>query len=249
LNPTTGAVVTDVGALTDAAGNPYGMTGLRFDPKTGVLYGSTSFNSATSAGHLVTINPTTARVTDIGSFGIAGSNTLSDITFDPVTEILYGNSGGNPNFFRVNLTTGAATVIGPTGVGVTFGGGLATDSLGTIYGSPQPGPGSLFTYNKTTGAATAVAPLTGAPFSGDIDAMAFDASGLLYGLEINTNIASRPVHLLIINQTTGVITDVGVTRNRLDGLDFQPNAVPEPASLALLALGLAGLAFGRRKKA
>src|SRR5436190_1077364 len=39
LDPATGAVLTTVGLLHDAAGNNYGMTGLKYHPSTGIFYG------------------------------------------------------------------------------------------------------------------------------------------------------------------------------------------------------------------
>src|SRR5256885_6177186 len=41
LNPATGGVIQDVGPLNDAFGANYPVTGLSFNPITGVLYGST----------------------------------------------------------------------------------------------------------------------------------------------------------------------------------------------------------------
>src|SRR5947208_9276029 len=68
IDPATGAVTRVVGPLVDAIGNQYGVTGLAFS-ESGVLYGSTSNNSETAPRSLVTIDPLTARVTLIGSFG------------------------------------------------------------------------------------------------------------------------------------------------------------------------------------
>src|SRR5262245_25965013 len=67
LDPTTGAVVTDIGALNDALSVNYPITGLAFNPLTGALYGSTGNAGAVDA-MLVTINPATALVTPIGFF-------------------------------------------------------------------------------------------------------------------------------------------------------------------------------------
>src|SRR5437879_6458032 len=39
LNPATGGIVTDVGALNDALSVNYPITGLAFNPVSGVLYG------------------------------------------------------------------------------------------------------------------------------------------------------------------------------------------------------------------
>src|SRR5262245_60627329 len=65
INPANGTAVQDVGPLNDATGQNYSMTGLAFNPLTGVLYGSTGSISGQS---LVAINPATALVTVVGPF-------------------------------------------------------------------------------------------------------------------------------------------------------------------------------------
>src|SRR5437763_1911252 len=42
LDPATGATITDVGPLNDSSARNFGMTGLAFDPVSGVLYGSST---------------------------------------------------------------------------------------------------------------------------------------------------------------------------------------------------------------
>src|SRR5438046_297555 len=102
LNPATGAVVRAVGALTDAGGGAYGISGLQFNPATHLLYGSTTPTSVTNPSHLLVINPTNGRVTDVGSFGFPES--LADITLRAGT--MYGLSGGTGSFYSVNQATG-----------------------------------------------------------------------------------------------------------------------------------------------
>ena len=69
LDPATGAVLTTIGPLNDAAGNNYGMTGLRYHPTTGIFYGATTTSSPTNPNYLVIVDPATALVTPIGPFG------------------------------------------------------------------------------------------------------------------------------------------------------------------------------------
>src|SRR5205823_5714024 len=77
LNPATGAVVQDVGPLNDAGGTNYPITGLAFNPTTGVLYGSTGNSVAATAARLVTIDPVTARVTPVGPFNVGNTGNPS----------------------------------------------------------------------------------------------------------------------------------------------------------------------------
>ena len=52
--------------------------------------------------------------------------------------------------------------------------------------------------------------------------------------------------LASIDTSTGAVTTIGSTVFGLDAIAFQ--AAPEPATLALFGLGLAGLGFSRRRK-
>ena len=56
LDPASGGILQDIGALNDAGSVNYSVTGLAFDPLSGVLYGSTGGNSGHS---LLTITPQT----------------------------------------------------------------------------------------------------------------------------------------------------------------------------------------------
>src|SRR6266478_1133518 len=88
LDPATGAVLTTVGPLNDAAGNNYGITGLKYHPATGIFYGATGHQSPTNPNFLVIVDPATALVTPIGALGAV----LTDIAIDPTTGIMYGLS-------------------------------------------------------------------------------------------------------------------------------------------------------------
>jgi PEP-CTERM motif len=57
-------------------------------------------------------------------------------------------------------------------------------------------------------------------------------------------------HLVTLNLGTGALTDLGVSVNDLDAIAIQDQqqAVPEPATLTLLATALAGARFARRRR-
>src|ERR1700686_4476231 len=69
VDPST-AVATLVGPILIGA-NPVGITGLAFNPLTGVLYGATSNDGPNPEAALITIDPTTGAATLVGDIGAA----------------------------------------------------------------------------------------------------------------------------------------------------------------------------------
>lgn len=240
LDPTNGQIVTTVGLLRDAAGAAYGLTGLAFQPGTGVLYGATSNQSPTNPHSLVIVNPTTAVVTFVGSFAISGA--ISDLSFVS-GGTLYGESSFTANLHTINLSTGAATQVGASGItGTPIGGGLSANSSNVMYSSPDAA--NLYTVNLSTGLMTLVGP-HGLVAGHAVNAMQFNGS-ILYGLDTD-RAATANVSLATINTTTGAITDLGLSNApNLDALAFS-SPVPEPATVCSLALGAVAL-IRRRKK-
>src|SRR5262249_6742304 len=94
IDPATGLVITTVGPLLDSAGRPYGLTGLKYDSSSHILYGVTSGQSPTNPSYLAVVDPATALVTPIGPNG----QVLTDVAIDPTTGIMYGISGFNSKF-------------------------------------------------------------------------------------------------------------------------------------------------------
>lgn len=155
LNPMTG------GTITTVAHTPGGLVGLEFVGST--LYG-TFISGPGAPSDLVIVNTGTGALTTIGPTGFGP---ISGLAYDPVSGIMYGVVGGNPgagdggsgggDLVTVDLASGAATSVGPTGL--TAVGGLAFAPNGTLYGgtaSNSMTPNSLFTIDPATGAATFV---------------------------------------------------------------------------------------------
>lgn len=242
LNSATGALVQEIGPLNDVAGANYAVTGLAFHPVTGVLYGSTGNANTAAQATLVTIDPATALVTVVGPFDAGPTNssgspsTMADIDFDSTGKLYGVGSIGGPQLYSINTATGKATVVGPTGLTSTTGGGLAISASGVFYGTPTA---SRFgTYDSTTGAFTNIGNPT-KPSGGGYGALAYDGS-VLYGLNVGSG-SPPPTNLVIIDPSNAGVTVVGASLSSLDAIAFRP--VPEPgmaalAGIALLACGL-----------
>ncbi len=220
LNPANGSVVADLGPTG------FSITGLRFDPTTGVLYGSEA-RRGVGTGSLLTINPITGTGTLVGSFAVP-NHTMADITFTK-NGTLYGwAEPSRDDLHIINKATGAATDVGNAGLS-TFGSGLAANSKDVLFFTGNGSSGPLRTIDKTTGLPTTVATLSGAPMPGrPIDALAFNSADTLYG--VNGSFGGGTTHLIIINTVTGVITDLGPSLNGLDAIAFLSTNDPEEFS-------------------
>ncbi|MFN0169848.1 MAG: DUF6923 family protein [Bryobacteraceae bacterium] len=248
IDPTTG-VATAIGPTNDALGQNYRLTGLAFDSATGVLYGSANRTSPTNPASLVTVDPLTGLVTLVGSYGQAGE-TMADLTFNPGGTLYGWLEPDGDDLYSIDPSTGVATLIGDSGLG-TFGSGLAADGSGVLFLAGTGTGGFLHTIDAGTGAATLGAALDAGPAGGgsSVSALEFSPEGVLFGV-VGQSGGLAPSYLVTINTQTGAITSIGQSIDRLDAIAFQPDLVPEPGTLGLLAVGcLAGWVLRRRRTA
>jgi hypothetical protein len=231
INPANGAAT-----LVGATGFN-GVGSLAFSPG-GVLYAVA--NGGVPPRRLITINTSTGAGTAVGPTG-ATSN-ITDIAFRS-DGVLFAQSGQS-NFYTINTSTGAATSI--AAVGGTIGGGLAFNASNTLYLADDD---TLVTVNTANGNRTTVAAFG---FVGGTDAvvgMKFHPStGVLYGVAWALD-SGTPSLLVSINTTTGAMTSLGSTGQRLEALAIggaaqpPPPVTPIPSSLWMLLTGLFSLAI------
>jgi DNA-binding beta-propeller fold protein YncE len=152
------------------------------------------------------------------------------IDFSPTNGQLYALTTLYDNsLYTVNPTTGAASLVGPTGQTSVIEGDLAFDpTTGTLYGAYEVPSGTsneeLFTLNTSTGVATIVGPMSSSTI--DVSGLAFDSSGQLWAVASGVNSTGIPA-LLELDKTTGAITSsmsMGLDLNQPTlGIRFDPS--------------------------
>lgn len=220
------------------------------------------------AGNIGTVDIATGTVNVIGSAGVV----LTDIAFDPDGE-LWGISF--TNLYRLSKVTGAAALVGTTGI--PMGNALVFDTSGTLYAAGAS-ENELFTVDTTTGAGTSIGTV-GSRSAGDLAfnggdlymsnrndrlvkiALAPTVSGTaigpfgfsdVYGMATGDNgvlYGASGTDVFSVDVSTGqgtlVINYAGHGLLGANGTAFV-NEAPEPSSLALLIL--AGMFSCRRQR-
>ena len=219
---------TLVGAIRLPGAKPIGVTGMAAHPSEGTIYGITSEQSPNSPRSLVTIDPATGAATLVGELGAVGS----DIAFD-AKGTLYMWLPGTSQLGIVNTSTAFVTPLGkPSAAGSPAG--IAIDPQGMVYVTAKGAGGTLDNVDLATGALQVGPPLTGAPFSTQINSMSFSPSGLL--LAVNSNGGSpASTRLVTINTATGAVATIGNLPDDTDALAFTgvggPNLAPTFSTL------------------
>jgi hypothetical protein len=233
INPDTGAT-TSIGSIGKA------ITGLAVDGTDGTLYGVTAgVQLDGSERQLLKINPATGASTVVGSLG---ANEIEDIAVSALGQ-LYGWNETGDDLYRISKATGALEKVGESGLGVTFGDGLAFDRNGALYGMLDGDFGHIFKIDPTSGAAAPIAGvrLTGSPnkTGNMISSASTSCDGLtMYGV---VNDFGGQTNLVTIDLATGAITNKGASLTALDAIAWggcppPPQTTPSgtvPATLSL----------------
>lgn len=242
--PATGLYTIDpaTGAATLVGDTGESITGLDFDPISGVLYGTTTPNSNTPSS-LVSIDTATGAVTVIGPHGV--DRAISDLSFAPDGTLYGWAEASADSVVTINTTTGAATLVADALVG---SGGcaldLAPDGFLYLFGgycqSPlnQDGDNAILKLDTTSGAVVDYWPIVtdatwdcepGETETGAWSAASHDAAGNLYGFSNAGCGAGFPVrNLSTMNLATGIPSFVAISLDYASGLAFVPGAQVSP---------------------
>jgi hypothetical protein len=259
-----GTVDLATGAFQQIGPNtPVGSEGLAMGPGGSLL--TLAYNS-----DLYSINPAT------GAYGLVGPTGLGDCTTTtspcgPTSSLTLGSANGKiyttdfqNRIYSVNPLTGAATLIGPTGIpAIPFvPASLNADGTINFYEEALFGAGgklyatfdavvfdlttqsvvttvvppALYQIDPSTGLATVVGPtdLSLGAVVG-VDGSVY-AFNLLRGQVLNLDVASGK---------TSFVADTDPTAGTIRGA---ASAIPEPASIALTGIGIAAIVVWRRRR-
>lgn len=269
INQTFSDSFTTVGDPTVTGG----LTGLAFDNSapgpSGSLWGSQAFGLG-STSRLIEIDANDGSlISDVGAFhtdpnDVEGSDmSIGDLAFNPVDGKLYAitSDQANPNepgpvdgIYTIDTGTGLATLVGKT-IWDTVA-GIAFDSAGTLYAlgfDPAVGPfgtNMLFTFDLDNLMFDDTDPLLledNTRVTVDVNVELFNGLGInpltneIYASEAITG------DIYKVDPITGEMQYTGTPLpGRVSDLTFR---VAEPGTLAVMGLGLLGLAFIRRRRA
>jgi Ca2+-binding RTX toxin-like protein len=212
--------------LSNAAGATIGNaqgTGTIVDDDTAVM--RTLYIGG--VGGLSTVDPGTGAVTTVGSYGLPTNTFIQGLASDS-SGVLYGI--GDSVLYTINRNTGLATSAFTFGApGSLVEGAVALDPGGNLFYGIDFDTSSLLELNlqARNGTNLGVVSVAGTDASNSIDWDGLDYRGTtLYGFvglrDGNTGLAG---HLVTINTTTRVVTDVGalgVTVAGSGGLTYDP---------------------------
>ncbi len=249
VNPNNGTITTysgnGVGSGT-ALDRPFEMA---FNA-SGTLYvadGQANSNS-TNVFAIASNGDRTVVAGNNGSSTNVFAQSLAGLTINPASGNLYVSTATGHTIYQVTPGGSVTTVYTNTSAEPQ---GLALHAGQVLYANGGTANPAVFSVNPMTGAATLVSNNFTVGTS-DLFGLAVGGNGTIYATSV-----SAPDFIYAIDPTTGNATVLagngtgGTTFGALSyGIAVSPaiSTIPEPSSVVLLALGIIGLIFSRRRR-
>lgn len=230
------------------------LVGIDTRPKDGKVYGVSLSNK------LYTVNELTGAATLVAALSspVIQANLGYGIDFNPVADFgtgaslrLVSSAGSN---FAINAATGVVGNAANT-IAAGFSGVAYTNA--TLMPVAAPASTALYYIDSNNDTLAMASSAFNTPTITTVGALGVDAlkangfeilgNGQAYAalnIDAGTSLATG---IYSINLGTGAATLIGTYNGTLSGLTV--SAVPEPGTYAMMALGLAGLALLRRRRA
>ena len=189
-----------------------------------VLYGI-NYSGSDGLSTFNTVSTTSGAATAIGAIGFERCSGMDVSAAGVVYATCERSDGSNtPVLITINVTTGAGTEVGPTGISgstsdISF---RPSDGVLFAYDANNNPDHSLYTINTATGAATLVGD-TGLMFAGG-NAMSFNLAGVLFHSQFS---GGPSPDLNTLDPATGAPTLLGQvtpTTGRFSSMDVNPTS-------------------------
>jgi len=177
-----------------------------------------ALSATDGSGHLLAVDRATGAATLVGTF----TTPLTALAIDPATGTLYGGRRAASTVYRVDPLTAAATAVGDASPAATGISALDFDRLAVLYaavdatGPAGSGADHLAIVDKKTGAMSIVGAFGACGADActleGLDAIAFDAAGVLWGARGATP-GTGAAGLYQIDRSTGAATFVAAFAN------------------------------------
>ncbi|RPJ25446.1 MAG: hypothetical protein EHM33_14500, partial [Chloroflexi bacterium] len=212
LDPVTGAWLTTIGDIG------YLVSGLDYDPVSGILFATTSLNDGTFENGLLIINMQTGEGTPVGSgSGLTINNIRADASGTLFATAVY-DPGVSSDLVTIDPITGTISIVGDSGEEF-WAHGMSFDATDTLY--LVNGDGGIYTVDTSTGAATDTFETAQRAHHGDFH----PNTGKFWGIDA---ISTGAKNLRVMDVSTGVVEQTLPTVDSLHTLAFGP--AHDPAS-------------------